>query len=129
MRYQGLPDLLAVGPQSFVAGCFGAAWARAAIVEEHTPDTDLERSAALGYRAAIAGIPSLDIMSVTTRDLAGRQMELPCERLIVPLRTASGSLPTGCVTAKLKPIRWIEDARREQLRERASADRWFGGIH
>jgi hypothetical protein len=101
---------------------------RAAIVEEHAPDTDLERSAALGYRAAIAGEPNLDIMSVTTRDLAGRQMELLYERLIVPLRTASGSLLIGCVTAKLKPIRWIEDERWEQLRERASADRWFGGI-
>ncbi|MCA1242461.1 hypothetical protein LC092_08425 [Stappia stellulata] len=122
------PRLLVVGPQSFVAECYGAAWARSAIVEEHTPDTDLERSAARGYHAAIAGEPNLDIMSVRTRDLAGREMDLLYERLILPLRTANGSLLIGCVTAKLMPIRWIKDERWEQLRGRARADRWHDGI-
>jgi hypothetical protein len=35
----------------------------------------------------------------------------------------------GCVTAKLMPIRWIKDARGEQLRDRARADSWRNGIH
>lgn len=117
------PRLLVVGPQSFVAECFGAAWARSAMDEEHTPDTDLERSAAHGYNAAIAGEPNLDIMSVRTHDLAGRQMDLLYERLIVPLRTANGSLLIGCMTAKLQPIRWVRDERWESLRERAHKDR------
>ncbi|MEP5625302.1 MAG: hypothetical protein ABJP82_22255, partial [Hyphomicrobiales bacterium] len=70
------PALLSVGKESFVSKCFGSSWARSAIVQESTPDPELERLASGGYHSAIADEPSYDIMSVICRDEKDRRMKL-----------------------------------------------------
>jgi len=100
------PPLLSVGPASFVAECFGADWAREAIMREHTPDDALERAAAAGYLAAFEGVPSLDIVTCKTQNEDGMTMDILYERLIVLMPTGAGVPVLACMTAKLKPICW-----------------------
>ncbi len=116
------PQLLAVGPQSFVATCFGANWAREATIRARTPDTRLEKLCARGYHVAMGGRPSLDVVKTITTDDDGQTMDLLYERLLVPIRTAGGHLVIGCVTAPLKPICWLPAPDAQDLSAGSSKD-------
>lgn len=101
------PSYLSVGRESFVARCFGADWARDAILQKTTPDGELERLAAPGYHTAIAGDPNLDVVSCLTQDDDGRTMQLLYERFIVPMPTLNGTMVVACLTVPLEPIKWL----------------------
>jgi hypothetical protein len=116
------PELIAVGPKSFVADCFGADWAREAPLRSRTPDAELEKICARGYHNAIAGIPNLDMVQTLTTDDAGRRMKILYERLIVPIRTSGGHLVIGCMTAPLRPICWLSGQGDQDREDGSSKD-------
>lgn len=100
------PPIIGVGPDSFVAKCFGSSWAQSVIFSEATPDPELEALASGGYHVALSGEANFDIVKVECRDEAGRWMQLLYERLIVPLPVGDRQL-IGCLTAPLAPIKWL----------------------
>jgi len=101
------PPLLAIGRHSFVVECFGEEWAMSHDSPNKTPDDELERLVAPGYKSALEGDPSLDIVQVSTSDLKGRAMKLLYERLIVPVRVGKYRRVLCCMTAPIKPIEWL----------------------